>query len=264
MWKLICRRATPGWVICAFILALGMGPRARGAEPSVNLSAHDLNFATQAQGTPSAMQIVVLTNSGGADLSITEFAVTGGNKVDFAQTNNCPTAPSVLAALAHCEIRVTFSPTMTGTLSAALNISDNASGSPQTVNLKGIATAPGPSAVFGPANLAFGNQVVGSSSAAKVLILTNTGSATMNVNSEININGPNSGEFHVQAGKSGCPSGTWQLAPKTSCEIGVVFTPTSIGVKSAQISMADDAPGSPHSVALSGTGTGAPPTNPKN
>lgn len=220
------------------------------AEPLVNLSLHDLNFAPQAQGTPSAVQVVVLTNSGGADLSITEIAITGENKADFAQMNNCPEAPSVLRALTHCEIRVTFSPTITGTLVAVLNISDNASGSPQTVTLKGGSTAPGPLAAFGPASVAFGNKAVGTTSAAKVVILTNTGSATLNVNSEISINGPNSAEFHVQAVKSGCPSGTWQLAPKTSCQIGVVFAPTFIGVKSAQISIVDDAPGSPHSVEL--------------
>jgi hypothetical protein len=252
-----------GRLICSFVSVFAMASRVWSAEPLVNLSLHDLNFAPQAQGTPSAMQMVVLTNSGRADLSITEIAITGENKADFAQMNDCPAAPSVLPALAHCEIRVTFSPTITGTLVAALNISDNASGSPQTVNLKGISTPPGPLATLGPANLAFGNQPVGTTSSAKVIIFTNTGSATLNVNSEININGPNSAEFHVQAGKSGCPSGTWQLAPKTSCEIGIVFAPASIGGKSAQISVVDDAPGSPRSVALSGTGTGPPPANPR-
>jgi hypothetical protein len=248
---------------CLLVSVFAMALPVWSADPLVNLSVHDLNFAPQAQGTSSAVQVVVLTNSGGADLSITEIAITGENKADFAQMNNCPETPSVLPALAHCEIRVTFAPTITGTLVAALNISDNASGSPQTVNLKGVSTAPRPLATFGPASVAFGNQAMGTTSAAKLVILTNTGSATLNVNSEISINGPNSAEFHLQAVESVCPSGTWQLAPKTSCQIGVVFAPTSIGVKRAQISIADDAPGSPHSVELSGAGIAPPPANPK-
>lgn len=234
----------------------------RGAEPLVNLSANQMEFSPQPQGMASTPKVVVLTNNGAADLLITSFTLAGENKIDFVQTNNCPTSPSVLAALAHCEIRVTFNPTITGTLTGTLNIADNASGSPQTVNLKGVSTAPGPSAVFGPASLAFPNQAVGTASAERVISLTNTGSATMNINSELSINGPNSTEFRLVPVKNSCPSGTWQLAPKTGCDIGVMFAPTSLGVKNAQISIQDDAPGSPHSVELSGTG--AAPTSPKN
>jgi hypothetical protein len=92
--------------------------------------------------------------------------------------------------------------------------------------------------------------------------LTNAGSGTLSINSEISINGPTGGEFHIHAVNNSCPSGTWQLAPKTSCDIGVVFAPATIGVKSAQISIVDDAAGSPHSIELSGSGT-PPQDSPK-
>jgi hypothetical protein len=188
-------------------------------------------------------------------LSITGITISGENNADFAQTNNCPMAPGVLAPRVQCEIRVTFSPTVTGTQSAAVSIADNASGSPQTVSLKGVSTAPGPVVSFAPASLAFGNQPQGASSAALLIGLTNAGSGTLNINSEININGPASGEFHIQTVKNSCPSGTFQLAPKASCYIGVVLAPATLGVKSAQILIVDDAPGSPHSIELSGTAT---------
>ena len=249
----------PVWRLLAAILLMATGNCVWGAEPQVNLSANQLSFSAQGQGTASAMQLVVLSNTGEADLSISGITISGGNSTDFAQTNNCPVAPSMLAARSHCEIRVTFSPTVTGTLSATLNVADNASGSPQTVNLKGISTAPGPVVSFVPASLAFGDQTQGTSSAVRVIVLTNAGSATLSVNSEISINGPTKDEFRIQTVKNGCPSGTWQLAPKTSCEIGVVFSPATVGVKSAQISIVDDAAGSPHSIELSGTGT--PPLN---
>ena len=245
----------PGWRLLAATLLMATGIGVWGAEPQITLSANQLNFPAQIQETASAQQLVVVTNSGEADLSISGITISGENSADFAQTNNCPVAPSVLAPRTRCEIRVTFTPTVTGTLSAALNVADNASGSPQTVSLKGVSTAPGPVASFAPASLAFGNQPQGSSSAALMISLTNAGSGTLNVNSEISINGPASGDFHIQAVKNSCPSGAFQLAPKTSCYIGVVFAPVTLGVKSAQILIVDDAPGSPQSIELSGTAT---------
>jgi len=249
----------PGCRLLAAALLMATGNGAWGAEPQITLSANQLNFPAQIQETASAQQLVVVTNSGQADLSITGISISGENVADFAQTNNCPMAPSVLAPRSRCEIRVTFNPTVTGTLSAAVNIADNASGSPQTVGLKGVSTTPGPVISFAPTGLAFGNQPQGTSSAALAIALTNAGSGTLNVNSEVSINGPASGEFRIQTVKNNCPSGTFQLAPKASCYVGVVFAPATLGVKSAQILIVDDAPGSPHSIELSGTAT--PPQN---
>jgi hypothetical protein len=244
---------------------MATGNAAWAADPRVNLSVNQLSFPAQGQGTVSASQLVVLANSGEADLSITGVTIDGGDKADFSQTNDCPISPGMLAPRTRCEIRVIFNPTVMGTLSAVLNVADNASGSPQSVNLKGISTAPGPVASFVPASLAFGNQPQGTSSAVRIIVLTNAGNGTLNINSQISINGPAAGEFRIQAVKNGCPSDTGQLAPKTSCEIGVVFAPATLGVKTAQVLIVDDAAGNPHSIKLSGTGTllpDTPKTNP--
>jgi len=126
----------PGCRLLAVVLLMATGNRARGAEPQITLSANQLSFPAQIQETASAQQLVVVTNNGQGDLSVTGITISGENIADFAETNNCPIAPGVLAPRARCEIRVTFSPTVTGTLSAAVNIADNASGSPQTVSLR--------------------------------------------------------------------------------------------------------------------------------
>jgi hypothetical protein len=245
--------------LLAATLLIATGSGVHGAEPQVNLTANQLNFPAQGQGTASAPQLVVLTNSGEGELTISGITISGGNIADFAQTNNCPIAPGKLAARAHCEIQVTFSPTVVGTLTAALSVTDNASGSPQMVALKGASTAPAPVVSFAPASLDFGNQAQGTAGAARVVVFSNAGGGILNINSQISINGPAADEFHIQPIKNSCPTGTWQLAPKTSCEIGVVFAPATVGVKSAQISIVDDAAGSPHSIELSGAGT--PPQN---
>ncbi len=123
------------------------------------------------------------------------------------------------------------------------------------VNLTGASTLPVPMVSFSPTSVEFGSQTEGTTSAARVVVLTNTGSAPLHINSEVSINGPSRSEFHIHTVKNSCPTGTWVLAPNTSCDIGVVFAPATIGVKNAQIVIVDDAAGSPHSVEMSATGT---------
>src|SRR4029077_15403924 len=48
------------------------------------------------------------------------------------------------------------------------------------------------------------------------------------------------------------------LAPSGSCTISVVFTPSATGTRTATVVISDNAPGSPHTIALAGTGV--PPT----
>ena len=113
--------------------------------PAVTLAPTSLTFASQTVGTTSPSQAITLTNSGTAALTITGISVTGTNLGDFAQINTCPAS---LAAGAQCAINVTFTPTLAGARSAAVNIADNAAGSPQAVPLTGTGAAPaGPSPV---------------------------------------------------------------------------------------------------------------------
>jgi hypothetical protein len=93
-----------------------------------------LSFQPLAVGTASAAQSIQLTNTGSADLNILGISVTGANQGDFAQTSSCS---SPLFVGASCQISVTFTPTGMGARSAAISISDNATGSPQTVTLTG-------------------------------------------------------------------------------------------------------------------------------
>ncbi len=111
--------------------------------PAVSLSPPSLSYNTQNVGTTSAAQTVTLTDSGAGALTITSIGMTGTNSGDFAQTNNCPSSPSTLAAGASCIINITFAPTDTGTRTASLSISDNAAGSPQSVALSGNALTAG-------------------------------------------------------------------------------------------------------------------------
>ena len=93
-----------------------------------------LTFAAQTVDTRSVAKIVTLTNNMPTVLSFSGASFTGTNTGDFAQTNTCG---SSVPAKGKCTISVTFTPEAKGTRTATLNLNDNATGSPQSVSLKG-------------------------------------------------------------------------------------------------------------------------------
>jgi hypothetical protein len=211
--------------------------------PLVSLSPAALQFGNQNVGTSSTPQNVTLTNTGSALLKISSIAVTGSNSGDFSQYNNCA---SSLISGATCTITVTFSPTVPGLRSASVSITDNAAGSAQTVSLTGTGT--GATAVLSPTSVNFGNQTVGVGNNQGVLVnLTNTGNIALIISS-IAITGANSGDFSQQ---NLCPS---SLAAGGTCTITVSFTPTTVGARTAALSITDNAPNSPQTVSLTGVG----------
>jgi subtilase family serine protease len=108
--------------------------------PAVTLSPTSLTFAKIVVGKTSGAKTVTLTNSGTGTLNITTIAATGdfalkaykGSKAKPGCTNG-----STVAAGASCVIKVTFTPTQTGTRTGDVNFTDNAPGSPQQVPLTG-------------------------------------------------------------------------------------------------------------------------------
>src|SRR5207248_2895845 len=194
----------------------------------------------------SAAKAVTLSNPGSTALSITSIGFTGTNPGDFGQTNNCPLSPSTLAANATCTINVTFTPTAIGSRSATLTVTDNASNSPQTAGVSG--TGVSLPAIPPPPVPNFGNQNVETPSAPKTVTLSNTGNAPLTINS-ISITGANANNFALTSAST-CPLSGGTVAASGNCTIVVTFTPTSRGGKTAAISVADNASGSPQQVSL--------------
>jgi hypothetical protein len=211
--------------------------------PAVSLSATNLSFASQSVGTTSTAQTITLANSGNVTLSITSFAVTGTNATDFAQTTSCGNS---VAAGANCTIGVTFTPSATGVRTATLNVADSASGSPQTVSLSGTGIAP--AVRLSPNNLSFVSQPVGATSTTQTITLANSGSATLTITS-LAVTGTNASDF-VETHLCGS-----SIAAGAYCNIVVLFRPSAAGVRTAALSVTDNAKGSPQTVSLSGTGS---------
>jgi N-acetylneuraminic acid mutarotase len=213
--------------------------------PAVSLTPGPLSF-TSVVGTPSAAQLATLTNTGNATLNISSIAITGGS--GFADTTNCG---GTLNTGSSCTISITFMPSGTSSVTAALAVNDNATGSPHAVTLMGVGTiASAPVVSLSPSSLTF-SALSGTASAAQSITLQNTGNATLNIGSIV-LGGTNASVF---ADTTVC--GT-TLNAGASCTIAVTFNPTSTVAYSATLSVADNASGSPQSVTLNGTGTATP------
>ena len=213
------------------------------AAAAVSLSPTSLSFASTSVGSASSAQTITLKNAGTATLTISSISETGSAS-DFPATIGCGAS---LASGASCTILVTFKPTATGARSATVAVTDNAPGSPHTVPVSGTGTGVA-AAKLTPATLSFPSTNVGSASNAQTVTLNNTGTATLTI-SKISMSG-NSGDFPLT---TNC--GT-SVAAGATCAISVTFKPTATGARSATVAVTDNAPGSPHAVPVSGTGTG--------
>jgi hypothetical protein len=219
------------------------------AGPTASLSTTALSFPSTQVGATHTLPVTV-TNTGSGNLVFTSITNTGANPSLFSHTSNCGNGVSI-ASGSSCTIQVIFTPTAAGTFSATLNVTDNATGSPQTVALGATATA-GPAVTLSPTSLSFPSTQVGSASTLPVTVM-NSGSANLSV-SLISNTGVNASLFtHT----STCGNGT-TIAPGSSCTIQVIFTPTAAGTFSATLNVTDNATGSPQSVALSATATAGP------
>ncbi|HEY6292802.1 MAG TPA: choice-of-anchor D domain-containing protein [Terriglobia bacterium] len=213
-----------------------------GSAVSASLSPTSLTFAGQAVGTTSAVQMVTLSTAGTAALNITSIAITGTNSGDFGESNSCG---SSVAAGKTCTISVTFAPASSGARSATLTVTDNAIPTTQTLALTGTGTAP--AVMLAPGSLTFATENVGAESAAQDVTLTNSGTATLTLTSIAA-----SGDFALASN----PCGT-SLKPSATCTVAVMFKPTNFGIRTGNLTVTDNASGSPHTVALTGTGIGA-------
>ncbi len=102
-------------------------------DPVAQFSPTQLSFGTQAVNSSTTLP-VQLTNTGETSLSIGTIAIVGKNSGEFSQTNNCP---AVLTPTMGCTISVTFAPTVSGSRTGTLTITDNVAAGKSTVALTG-------------------------------------------------------------------------------------------------------------------------------
>jgi hypothetical protein len=226
-----------------------------GTQPIVGpialLSATSFSFGSLPIGQASSAQTLIIASNGGQALSLNKLAITGANPGDFAETDTCH-VPTVLQPGNSCSALIVFSPSATGSRSAALTITSNASPATESAQLSGTGLAPAPAVTLVPGSLDFGTVTQGSSASLNVSV-TNSGTAPLHITTVV-LGGANANDYN-----SSSPTCNSAVAVNSACTIIVTFTPLASGLRSATVTITDDSPGSPQTIAVKGTGLATGP-----
>ena len=206
----------------------------------VTLSTTSIKFGGVLIGNSSTAPTVTLYNN--QNVALTNIVISIVGSTAYTQTNTCGTS---IPALSQCSIKLTFTPTVSGTQTATVNIADSASNSPQTISLMGNGIPP---VSLSPTSLNFGTQTVGTTSAAKNITVTNHEKVTLSFSS-IALGGAHPGDYKISSNTCGS-----SLAAGAQCVVSITFTPTATGTRNATLVLTDSAVTSPQTAGLTGTG----------
>jgi hypothetical protein len=195
-----------------------------------------LSFGTVGVGKTTTASVTV-TNTGTSTVTIDQTAVTGTSFTTGAGTPAATIAPGQSKT-----VQIHFAPLSAGSAAGGFTITSDAANSPLSVALVGTGAQPG--LAISPATVSFGNVSVGQSG-TQTITLTNTSTSNMAVNlaavsgSAFGING-----LTLPA----------TIAAGESVSFNAQFAPTTTGSSTGSIAISSNAPNSPLTIALSGTG----------
>ncbi|MGB8522371.1 MAG: choice-of-anchor D domain-containing protein [Candidatus Acidiferrales bacterium] len=202
------------------------------------------NLATVSFGTvgvgKTTTQSVTVTNTGTSTVTIDLTAVSGASFTTGAGTSSATIAPGQSKT-----IQIQFAPLSPGSSSGGFTIVSDASNSPLSVALVGIGGEPG--LAISPASFNFGSVQVGSTGSATITLI-NSGTESVSIN-QASVAGTGFSAIGLAAGAT--------IAAGQSTTFTAQFAPTTSGSASGSISVASNAPNSPLTVALSGSGSQA-------
>ena len=207
--------------------------------PDFNLNANP-NALTIAQGSNGTSTITVNPLNGfNGSVTLNATGLPSGVTAAFNPNPTTTTSTLTLTAAANATPG-TSTITITGT---------SGSLSHQTT-LQLTVTANGAVVTLTPTSLKWGKILVGVTSGSKKVTVLNSGTSALTIT-----NIGTTGDFALVAlsTKTACKLNTPVAAGK-SCIVKVTFTPTQTGLRTGTLSFTDNAPGSPQTVGLSGTG----------
>ncbi|OQW91410.1 MAG: hypothetical protein BWK78_04725 [Thiotrichaceae bacterium IS1] len=196
------------------------------------------DFGQVALNSTSVAQSFAISNTGDANLQLGNITVSSS---EFILTDSC--SNKVIAPKGTCSVTVAFKPQAEGVKTGNLSISSN---DPDTatlnVPLQGEGKKGVPIMTVSPTStIDFGEVEVGQSSASKVIMVSNTGTAVLYVTG-INLSGTDATDFTIV--NNSCSYKT--LIPAQTCTIEVQFKPGSegTGTKSAELKVVSSNAGS--------------------
>jgi subtilase family serine protease len=208
-----------------------------GGSPNFTLSASPSSL-TITQGSNGTSTITVTpTNGFSGSVTFTASGLPSGVTAAFSPNPTTTTSTLTLTA---------SSTAATGTVTVTITGKSGTLTNTTTLSLTVNIASSGPTVTVTPASLTWSKIVVGATGAKKPVTLKNTGTVTLNISSITT-----SGDFGQTTSAKPCGS---TLAAGKSCTIEVTFTPTQVGARTGTLTLTDNSPSSPQTVALSGTG----------
>ncbi len=159
------------------------------------------------------------------------------------------TATATQTATATATATATDTPTATATATPTVTATPTPT-TTATLTATATPTATPTTSMTMTSSLIVGNVAVGQTG-VKSLTINNTGNTNSLIVSGATMTDP--AEYAV-TGAGTCGVIPVTVAPKTSCTLGVAFTPNAIGAHNASLMVSDNAAASPQNVALSGSG----------
>ncbi|HTS61645.1 MAG TPA: choice-of-anchor D domain-containing protein [Candidatus Acidoferrales bacterium] len=209
----------------------------KGVGANVGVLPRNLTFPLTQDASTSPAQALSLFNTGPADVTVASVIASG----KFSATNDCG---GVVTAQGACDIFVSFSPTISGTATGSVSITEGDIGSPLQVPLSGLGTAVKLSR--DPENpLVFENDVEQVSKPQQI-VLTDASTQPLKLG-QITA----TGDFFE---RDDCPRG---LHSGQSCTISVFYKPSQDGGGKGTLTIVDQDAASPETFQLVGTGVGA-------
>ena len=221
------------WLCLGFLVACGAPPdveegrelgRVRQAL-AADVSPSTVDFGEVRVGV-SVSKTLTVRNTGTKNLTVTSLSV---SKASFSVSGS---PPFTLPPASTRTLTVVFSPTTEGTDTGTLVIKTDDTETPElTASLLGRGVKP--QLVVDPTSIVFGDQRVGTQSTPLIARVRNVGSGTVTLTS-LSLNAP------FSLASSGTPPFT--LPPGTSQDLPVVFSPTTEGPVSGNLTLQTDDP----------------------
>ncbi len=221
-------------------------------QAGVGLKPASLSFGSVTVNTTSSAATVVVTNNGGQAASILQVSISLPEFVVIS-----PAMPVTLGPHGSASFQVVFQPDAARTFTGSIVFSTSrTNGGTQSISVSGTGTPAPPASstssssspsyllASSASTLKFGNTLVGSSG-SQALVLTNTGTASVNLS---------------QAAMTGAGfslsgfSGAMTLAAGQSFSLAVNFAPSTVGSATGSLSFVSSAANSPATISLSGNG----------
>jgi len=186
-------------------------------------------FGEQSAGTTSTPQDVAIYNGGNESLTLSNITIAGtGFAMQAASMDNCVTEVAIPPG-ALCQVAVTLTPPHAGIFSGTLALTSNSLNTTTTQNVALSGFVYGVYVTPSPDPLAFGYQAVDTTSAERMVTLTNNGdlySATIGT--------PSSSDPAFAPTLGTCAT---SLAVGSSCQLGVTFAPTATQAYSGTVTL---------------------------